>query len=239
MKSMKCSRKFKFYLCVDTTLTLKKTQQHAKLKVSFKWIKKLNLNYPSKRKMPWADITFGLFKALFHQTMKNKYLQNISINIYFTQLIGLLLLNLCTPHLQIIFGGSHSHFYTGLSAVACEAQAVCVFNIAHGGEELLTYRCGSEDWQDSTCIFLHVYVSQMAFHVSNASVSNLGRFLNPFRILSSLPHQFRDSFYSLSPLPPDIFQWRLCVYAGNVSRHWYFFYSWPFFGHWSAALFRG
>lgn len=43
--------------------------------------------------------------------------------------------------------------------MVCEASAVFVCNTVHGGEQLLTYVCGSEDRQDSKCIFLHVYVS--------------------------------------------------------------------------------
>ncbi len=46
--------------------------------------------------------------------MKNKYLQNICINIYFTWLMGLLLLNLCAQRLQIGAVRSHFHLYAGL-----------------------------------------------------------------------------------------------------------------------------
>lgn len=151
----------------------------------------------SMQKEPWTVIVFGLKlknnvekRALFHWRMKNKCLQNIHIIIDFAWLILLLKL------LPIRAAGSHSHFSAGVS--------VRVFNMFLV-KKLLTHIRGSEDLQDSTCIFPCVYVG----------VSDLGSFL--LVILSSQKQLFLSSPSGYIQLK------RLYVYFRNVLRHLIFF----------------
>lgn len=74
--------------------------------------------------------------------------------------------------------------------VVCEAWALRVFNIVDGGEQLLT--CGSQEPQDSTCMFLQVSVGVWDGVPCGSSQDHSS--------WDSEQHQLPNSCFSLLPL---------------------------------------
>lgn len=154
MKSMKwLQKKLKCTYVMNTCWILKKKptttcQVEVLFQINLKAKPKLSI-----QAMPWA--VFMVFIAGVDLNKKNK----LKKGDYFTEQWKV---NVC----EIL----HRN-------VSCCLRGVRR-NTVHGGEELLIYVpvYGSEDWQASRCIFLHVYVSGIAFHVSNTGFSDLGRF---------------------------------------------------------------